>query len=63
MSIHINQIMFMRELLERKKPNSELLTDSFTGLKDRMEDSHRRRILALLYNNKVEEAESILKQL
>lgn len=63
MSIHINQIMFMRELLERKKPNSELLTDSFTNLKDRMEDSHRRRILALLYNNKVEEAESILKQL
>lgn len=61
--IGIGQITHMYELLQSKKPDSELLNDNFWKLRDKMDDSHRSRILALIYNNKVEEAESILKQL
>ena len=61
--IGLGQQNYLYSLLQRKNGDSSLLTPEFWSIARKLEVPHYKRILALLYNNKIQEAENELLQM
>lgn len=61
--IGLSKQNYLYSLLQRKNPSSDLLNENFWTKADKLEEPLYKKVLALLFNNKSEEAEKILKDL